>query len=370
MHKVKIFGAGSIGNHLSHAARRLGWGVDLVDVDQGALERTRREIYPGRYHQWDDAIGLYQPADAPKGGYDLICIGTPPDSHISLARAAVAESPQAILVEKPLCCPDLDGAQALHDETAAAGVRLFIGYDHVVGESAQKAAELLAEGRIGPIRTIDVEFREEWSGVFAAHPWLDGPADSYLGFWRRGGGSTGEHSHALNLWQFLARACGAGAIEKVSASMTMVEDDGVAYDALSAMTLTSETGLVGRVVQDVVTRPPRKWARVQGRDGAVEWICGAEPGVDIARLECVGRPSEEFRFSKTRPDDFIRELRHIEQAMAEGTESPLDAVRGFETMLVVAGAFRSHAEGRVIPIDAAQGWTVGATLKDRKRGRM
>ncbi len=35
--KVKIFGAGSIGNHLANAARVLGWSVDLCDVD-GALE--------------------------------------------------------------------------------------------------------------------------------------------------------------------------------------------------------------------------------------------------------------------------------------------------------------------------------------------
>ena len=59
--KVKVLGAGSIGNHLSNAARRLGWSVDLVDPDPAALERTRSKIYPSRYGNWDEAIRLFAP---------------------------------------------------------------------------------------------------------------------------------------------------------------------------------------------------------------------------------------------------------------------------------------------------------------------
>jgi len=358
--EVKILGAGSIGNHMAHAARRLGWAVTLCDVDPAALQRTEREIYPSRYKTWDPGIRLSKPEEAPRGEAELIVIGTPPDTHIALARQAVAERPRAILIEKPLCTPSLEGLTELAEEAASSGVRLFVGYDHVIGAAAEKAAALLTEGVIGPVLTIDVEFREEWSGVFAAHPWLDGPADSYLGYWERGGGSTGEHSHALNLWQFLARVCNVGAIKHVSATMTMVNQGRVAYDALSAITLTSQNGLTGRVVQDVMTKPARKWARVQGRNGAVEWVCGAEPGLDVARLELDDGERQEFRFSKTRPDDFIRELQHIDQAVATGAESPIDAVRGFETMLAIAAAYRSHAEGRVVSIEANKGWTSAA----------
>ena len=58
--RVKVIGAGSIGNHLSHAARSLGWSVDLIDSDPAALERTRAQIYPSRYGSWDEAIGLFR----------------------------------------------------------------------------------------------------------------------------------------------------------------------------------------------------------------------------------------------------------------------------------------------------------------------
>ena len=92
MYKVKVLGAGSIGNHLANASRRCGWQVALCDLDPEALERTRSEIYPSRYGAWDDAIELYPAADAPKSVYDLIVIGTPPDAHVDLAIEAIADA--------------------------------------------------------------------------------------------------------------------------------------------------------------------------------------------------------------------------------------------------------------------------------------
>ena len=58
MYNVKIYGAGSIGNHLAHGCRSKGWDVLMCDLDQQALERTRDDIYPSRYGQWDPQIRL------------------------------------------------------------------------------------------------------------------------------------------------------------------------------------------------------------------------------------------------------------------------------------------------------------------------
>ncbi len=352
--KVKVLGAGSIGNHLSHASRSLGWSVDLVDLDPAALERTRTQIYPSRYKSWDEGIRLFVSKEAPVGGYDLICVGTPPDSHMALARAAVRETPKAILVEKPLCGPGLEGAQELHDEAKAAGVGVFVGYDHVVGRASAHVGDVARS--LGNVQTLDVEFREHWAGIFGAHPWLAGPWDSYLGFWKRGGGASGEHSHAANLWQHFAHLCGAGRVSEVQATLDFVKDDKVDYDRLCLMTLRAESGLIGRCVQDVITRPPRKWARIQGDAGHVEWWCGREPGVDAV----VGTGASgdfEHKVTKTRPDDFIEELRHLEKALAgDAAASPISLARGLDTMLVVAAAHLSHASGRRVRIDYAKGW--------------
>jgi len=361
--RVKVFGAGSIGNHLSHAARRLGWSVDLCDVDAAALRRAKEEIYPGRYGTWDDAIKLFDVGSAPQGNYDLIVIGTPPESHIDLALEAVREAPRAVLVEKPLCPPHLDHAQELFELSAERGVPVFCGYDHVVGQASERTAEILRAGVVGQVVTIDVEFREHWGGIFAAHPWLAGPGDSYLGHSARGGGASGEHSHALNLWQHFANLVGAGRVVEVSAALDYVEDDSVAYDRLCLLNLTTESGLSGRVVQDVVTNPPRKWGRIQGADGFVEWHCGYQPGCDAVIKGDPSGPTSEHMIQKTRPDDFILELRHVVTALAgEPQRSPITLERGLDTMLVVAAAHRSAREKRAVHIDYAKGYTLAALV--------
>lgn len=361
MFKVKIYGAGSIGNHLSNASRSLGWQVDLCDIDAAALERTRTQIYPGRYGKWDDGIRLFESKDAPKGGYDLIFIGTPPDSHVSLALQAVKERPRAILVEKPFCTPDLKDAQNLFDAAKAGGVAVFTGYDHVVGKAAEALVEVAASGRLGAIETIDVEFREFWGGIFAAHSWLSGPSDSYLGFSKRGGGASGEHSHAANLWQHFAHAVGAGRIIEVQAAMNFVTSGSVDYDKLCVLNVKTESGLIGRVVQDVVTNPPRKWARIQGQDGYAEWQCGFKPGVDAVFEGSSKGQLGEHLFSKTRPDDFVMELRHIETALStDPKRSGLSIERGLDTMLVVAAAHKSVRENRTVRIDYSAGYAESA----------
>jgi predicted dehydrogenase len=359
--KIKIIGAGSIGNHLAHASRQLGWAVDMVDVDPAALERTQANIYPTRYGQWDEGIQLYLSHAAPKGCHDLIIVGTPPDTHMALSLEALEERPQAILIEKPVCTPDLEHADELLTRARANGCRLFVGYDHVVGAAAMRMCELIESREIGEPQTLDVEFREHWGGIFAAHPWLSGPADSYLGFWRRGGGATGEHSHALNLWQHFAHQLGMGRVTRVTATLDYIKTSGAEYDRLCLANLVSEQGLIGRVVQDVVTSPPRKWARLQGSTGYVEWQCGYEPGKDAVKYSIGGQEPMIETISKTRPDDFIAELGHILAVMeGDSRSSVLSIERGLDTMMLIAALHKSAQTNRSVSLNWENGYTTTA----------
>lgn len=361
MYRVKILGAGSIGNHLANASRAMGWAVDICDVDPAALRRTQYEIYPARYGAWDEAINLYEVKNAPQDDYDLIFIGTPPDSHMDLAISAIAENPKAILIEKPLCGPGLDRAQELVDAATLAGVHCFVGYDHVVGKASLRVGELIAHGLHGNLDTLDVEIREHWGGIFGAHPWLNGPQDTYLGYWQRGGGACGEHSHGINLWQHFAHELGAGRVVEVMASLDYVNDGQIEYDRLCLINMKTESGLLGRVVQDVVTSPPRKWARIQGEVGHIEWQCNFRPGEDVARWAKDGADNIEETFSKTRPDDFIQELKHIQHILENDAQpSPLSLARGMDTMMVIAAAHQSAQSGKLVCIDYNKGYTTAA----------
>ncbi|HPA21158.1 MAG TPA: Gfo/Idh/MocA family oxidoreductase [Verrucomicrobiae bacterium] len=355
--KVKILGAGSIGNHLAHASRSLGWEVTICDVDPAALDRTRNQIYPGRYGKWDDAIRLCPVADSPRGGFDIICIGTPPDAHVPLVVGALGEKPALILVEKPVCGPFLEGAREMWDAVAASGTRVCVGYDHVLAPATRKVEALIAAKAVGEPMTLDAEFREHWGGIFGAHPWLEGPWQTYLGYWRRGGGSGGEHSHATNLWQHLALCCGWGRVTEVSALVEFGRARDAEFDKIFALHARTEKGGYGRIVQDVVTRPTRKWARVQCAEGAIEWRANQGPRGDVvAVLHADGR-TEEFDFPKKRPDDFICELRHIDDLLAgRAVESPTSLARGMDTMLVLAAGYESGITRKPCSIDYANGY--------------
>jgi predicted dehydrogenase len=349
--RAKIIGAGSIGNHLARACRSAGLDVDLVDVDPAALVRAREEIYPSRYGAWDAAIGLHTPESAPVGGYDLIVIGTPPDSHLPLAHAALDEGCRALLIEKPLCTPDLDGLDAFVSRVAASDTRVLVGYTHSVATATVRFIERIAEGAIGEVLTIDTETREHWGGILRAHPWLPGPEASYLGSWQRGGGALGEHSHGLHLWLQLARAVGAGEVGEVAATFDLRSIGDVEHDRIAMLDLTTESGLVGRCVQDVVTEPASKGARVTGTEGVLELRFERHRSRDvIVHSAPDAEPATEV-VPTDRLDDFSRELDHVLDVLASGAASPLDLELGARTMDVIATSFRAGAAGQRMPIE-------------------
>src|SRR5690606_3056862 len=314
-------------------------------------------IYPGRYGAWDDAIELASTAGTMGDDADVVFIGTPPDTHVDLALQTIeSASPRAIVIEKPLCGPDLSGCARLAEAARRDGLFVGVGYNHVLGRNTEEAERILATGALGGIVTLSARTREHWGGILKAHPWLSGPADSYLGYWRRGGGAAGEHSHAINLWQHFAHAVGAGRVVEVSATLDIVDDGTTEYDRLCFLSLKTEEGLVGDVIQDVVTDPPEKSMRIQGTNGFLEWRVNLEPGVDSVTSGTGAGAPEVLRLPKTRADDFIAEIRHLEDVL-EGrvNGSPIALERGLATMMVIAAAFRSHATGRRVGID----WTAG-----------
>ncbi len=362
MYSVKIYGAGSIGNHLAHACRSRGWRVMMCDTDPLALERTRDDIYPSRYGRWDPEIRLSGPDAVRDEAADVVIIGTPPDSHMALA-AEVLENrpPRVLLVEKPMCPPSLEGVQKVVDLQKATGTFVAIGYNHTLTENTRRAALVLKEKGIGDPVTISAWFREHWGGIFAAHPWLKGPGDTYLGFSGRGGGAGGEHSHAINIWQHFSHLVGAGRIVEVSATMDMVTGEAVAYDRVCLMSVRTETGLVGHIAQDVVTDPPQKAARIQGSRGFLEWIVNLDGDHDAVRYrDADGREGEEI-IHKTRPDDFKGEIDLVEEILngADPSEAPISLERGLETMRVIAAAHLSHRKGRRVRIHYDRGLGTG-----------
>ena len=242
------------------------------------------------------------------------------------------------------------------------GVTVLVDYNHTVTPNTKFAEQLIADGKIGSPQTLQVRWVEHWGGIYKAHPWLAGPADTYLGFWKRGGGALGEHSHGVSIWQHFARKIGAGRVAQVTATIQYVTEGGADYDQLAQLQLVSENGLHGSVIQDVVTEPPTKNVRLQGESGFLDWNANFDSGNDALTF---GNASEQETklFSKTRPDDFRPMIEQVAGFLSgDLATSDLSSTleHGLETMLVIAAAFRSNETGRAIEIDYAKGWDSSA----------
>ena len=363
--KVEIFGAGSIGNHLAHACRSRGWDVGISDVDPAALKRTKNEIYPQRYGGWDESIQLRLiDGDISNQDADVVIIGTPPDSHSKLIQNVLAEGsgPRVLLVEKPLATPDLTGCAEVWAALEESSCTALVDYNHTLTPNTQHAQQLLAGGKLGNPQSIQVRWVEHWGGIFNAHPWLSGPADTYLGFSSRGGGACGEHSHGINIWQHFAKLAGAGRIVEVSAMLDMDTSLGADFDRICQLSLRTETGLCGSVIQDVLTEPAIKNVRFQGERGFFDWYANYDNGHD-ALIHGDSEGHETQLFGKTRPDDFKGMIDQIDGLLSgelESSQAMSTLQDGLETMLVIAAAFESHTSGRSISIDYSKGYSKSA----------
>jgi len=365
MFKVKIYGAGSIGNHLAHACRNKDWDVTICDLDPDALNRTKNDIYPARYGKWDESIKLYTLDKLPKDNFDLIIIGTPPDTHENIAfKILETETPKVLLVEKPFCTPDLSRCQELLDLAEKKGVFIGVAYNHVLTDNTKLATKLLSNDIIGNPLAITVNWMEYWGGIFKAHPWLNGPQDTYLGFYERGGGACGEHSHSINIWQYFADVLGLGKITEVTAVMDIVENDKVKYDRFSNISVKTEKGFIGNIIEDVITEPSEKSLRIQGDKGFLEWYVNYENGKDAVIYWDGQNEIKKELINKTRPDDFKNEIDHIGEILKGNFkgDSPISLKKGLETMLIIAASHKSNQLGKRVKIDYIKGFCNGAVL--------
>ena len=84
------------------------------------------------------------------------------------------------------------------------------------------------------------------------------------------------------------------------------------------------------------------------------------PNCEIVTAINLGK-QEKNDLNKTRPDDFILELKHIEKIMIGSEEmSPISSKYGLETALVIAAAHRSAKLGKTVNIKYENGFNLSS----------
>ena len=93
--KIKIIGAGSIGNHMAYASRCLSFDTTVEDISYDALSRMRN-IYPS---DMENGIKINLTISKKKMKLNIVVIENSPDTHYNILKKILKDNQSAVLIE-------------------------------------------------------------------------------------------------------------------------------------------------------------------------------------------------------------------------------------------------------------------------------
>ena len=346
--KVKIVGSGSIGNHYANVFVNRGHKVSVTDNDPKALIRMKELIYPSRYGSWDSRINLINNNNIEEN-YDLIFIGTPPSSHLSEAIKILKKNTAKIIhIEKPVSLINDKNLFIFNKLRKNSKIHIINGYNLNYSKPIDKVLDLVKKNNLGKLIYLNCNVREHWEGIFNAHPWIKNKSDTYLTDLYKGGGALLEHSHGLSYWMFLSNLLNKGRISKVNSNINFIKTKKTFYDNISTLIVESEKGLIGKITQDVITKPDKKNIELIFEKGSIELINNFTKNEDrVNFLKYKKDEFKEFKFKKTRADDFIGMVKKSENVFKNNKinyEHSIDF--GLDVIKVIQVAFKTNEKDK------------------------
>ena len=312
---VLIFGAGSIGNHLSHACRRCKYNVHVYDPDKEALKRMQYSIYPQRYKKWDQNIQLFSTYKFLLNFYNLIIIGSPPNTKLKVLELIIIKkiSFEKILFEKPFLPPIKKLNKNIQNFLKKNYSKIFIGYNHNIALSTLKFLQIIKKEKI---ISIEVNVLEDVSFILNAHSWLKNISQSYLGYINKGGGATFEHSHGYAMLLNILEELDLGKIKYVNTFLK--KDKNKNFDISSINNFKTSKGILCTVNQNFISRPSEKFTKVITTNGTYILKFSYKNNND----KIINNYGKEIVFKKSRADDFLSEIKYINK-FSNSTKSKL-----------------------------------------------
>ncbi len=297
-------------NHIAFASKQKWWDVTVIDNDEQALTRMKNLIYPWRYWEWDNSINLSQDIWIWYWESDIISICTPPNTRIELAKKLIKENPKLLHLEKPLCDPTLKGLDEFIDSLNRYDSKVVVWYNHVVSNSIQKVIELLKNNICWEIYSIKSNFKENWSWIFKAHPWLSWPSESYLWYSNKWWWASWEHSHALHLWLTIANFCNIWNINNINFELNKIINNELNYDNICNIEILTNKWKIWNIMQDVISIPTEKKLTINWEKWSIEWVYDTTNNNEYINL-CIDWKKDQLAYKKTRQDDFLMEIEHF-----------------------------------------------------------
>jgi predicted dehydrogenase len=322
--RAAIVGAGNIGRTHADAYRAAGArvvGVADVSPDRAAALAGETGAHP--FEDVDEMLDVLQP--------DVVSVCTPPSHHRAPALAALGRG-IPILCEKPLAAT-LEAAREICAAASQAGAVCMTGFCHRFHEPVLQVKERLEAGAIG----TSVLFRNRFAYRFenVAQSWFSDPTVS-------GGGTLMDTSvHSIDLYRFLV-----GEITQVAVQLTTTTP-GLSVEDDSVLLVNGPAGVPGIIEASWTTPIGNSILTIFGTEGNLT-VDYEREGFGVAILEVAGQQPEEFL--RTGRDRFADEVRHLLQALTDGTPVYPDAADGVRTLEVIDAAQRAARSGGGAPV--------------------
>ena len=341
MKKVLIFGSGSIGNHMSFACRKIGLKVFITDVNPNALKRMKYKIYPKRYKKWDKKITIVNYKDVFKFNeiFDLIIIGSPPETHLKLYFDCKKKLKfKKMLIEKPIT--NFSNELLYKFNNSVKKSMVFCGYNHSVSQSFKFFIFCIFK-YFKKYETLEINWKEGWEGILKAHFWLKNEFESYLGNIKKGGGALQEHSHGLHLMLVILKQLKVNYQNlKFKKTILFKKKGNIKYDIYSNLSTINNNSLVNYET-DLKTFPSIKNITISNKNYKAQWKCNFKTNKDSVSLFHNNRLKFTKIFKKTRSTEFENEIKEILSinTMKKRNESFLNPVYGIDAMKLVGKMF-------------------------------
>ncbi|MEO1261027.1 MAG: Gfo/Idh/MocA family oxidoreductase [Bacteroidota bacterium] len=249
--KIFIIGLGSIGRR--HLKNLFTLGVtDFIVLTKGHCPLPNTDLPNFRKVSSLEAGLAEQPT--------AIIICNPTSMHLETAMAAARRGCH-IFLEKPIS-HTLEGVGELKDIVGELGLVVQVGFQfryHLVFQQMKKAIEQGQIGRVVGAQAHWGEYLPDW------HPWED-YRNGYSARKDLGGGVLLTLCHPFDYMRFLV-----GEVEQVSAIGGQLSDLEIDTEDIALVSLKYESGAVGSVYLDYVSRPPKHRVEIIGTDGRIEW---------------------------------------------------------------------------------------------------
>ena len=324
-----IAGLGSIGQR--HLRNLTALGVEdimLFDPDQDKLASPEFSRFT--------AVGDLDEALSRKPA--AVVVASPTSFHMETALKAAGAGCHLFL-EKPIS-HNLDGVAELQNLAWKNNITVLVGFQFRFHPSLRRIQSWVEEGKLGRIVSVHARWREYLPGW---HPWED-YRKGYSARSDLGGGVTLTLCHPFDYLRMIF-----GEVSALYSNLGHFSSLEVDCDDASMTTLRFESGAVGTVYLDYVSRPPKHDMIVVGDKGTITW----DNDEAFAVLHD-GDSGKKERFDPTegfeRNTMFVDEVSHFLDCIV-GKADPLCTLEdGIRVMEIVEAVKRSSEERREIEI--------------------